>query len=195
MKKGINIDKQSMTKYSAKIVVQTILDDFGSTWKQPAAYWMFKKNAVASQLYISVVRKLLFPMHQLGLTVFLLMMDMSSTNLSFAQLLSGIKTSRKMLGRAIRCRLPFEDHDLALMFDPQHCLKSCRNNLFKSNLQSTNIETKRYFLQDNDDIITWEHIEALFNEDLDSPFARHRGERLPEPMVKAARQPCTANFR
>ena len=174
MKKGENIDKQAMTKYSAKIVVQTVLDDFGSTWKQVAAYWMFKKNAVATQLYNCIVRELLFPMHVLGLTVFLLMMDMSSTNISFAQLLSGTKTSRRMLGKPILCRLPFEDHDLAVMFDPQHCLKSCRNQLYKSRHKSINIETKRYFLQDNDDVITWEHIEQLYEEDLDTPLARHR---------------------
>eukprot|EP01083_Nonionella_stella_P254538 874536_1 len=168
-----NIDKDTLSKYSAKIVVQTILNDLGSSWKYVGPYWMFKKNAVAPKLYVCFIDKLLYPLHLMNMNIHVMMSDMSSTNLSFVKLLTN-KRSNELMGGPILVNLPFYPHPFVYMFDPHHSLKNLRNALDKSIHKNMNILTNTYPLQTNGDIISWEHIEMLYNEDLDVDWVRHR---------------------
>ena len=58
-------------------MVQTIFNDLGSNWKYVGPYWMFKKNAVAQQLYICFVRNLLLPMSLMNMNIKLMNMNMN----------------------------------------------------------------------------------------------------------------------
>eukprot|EP01083_Nonionella_stella_P254536 874528_1 len=109
----------------------------------------------------------------MNMDIKVMMSDMSSTNLSFVKLLTN-KRSSDLVGEPILVHLPFYTHPFVYMFDPHHSLKNLRNAMEKSIHKNMNILTNTYPLQTDGDIISWEHIEMLYNEDLDVDWVRHR---------------------
>eukprot|EP01083_Nonionella_stella_P109674 320039_1 len=60
------------------------------------------------------------------------------------------------------------------MFDPVHCLKALRNALSHSKYARYNIKKQKYPLQNGSDVITWEHIVKIHNDDVGFDWAQHR---------------------
>ena len=169
-----NVDASALDQYTAKVAVQVIFSDLSSKFNFVGPFWFFHKNATAEALWKCFVMDLLFAMWLIGVVIKVLMSDMSSTNLSFVQLLSGGRTCKELINEPILVQIPFYVHQVVYMFVPHHNLKALRNALYKSTADDLNVIHQTFPLQNLYQRITWEHITMLFNADIDLTSGRCR---------------------
>eukprot|EP01083_Nonionella_stella_P107758 312493_1 len=159
-----NVDQLIMKHNSAKVILQTIITDLGSSWEYVGPYWSSSGPMDIAQMYEFLINELLMGMSGLLMEVFALISDMSAANLSFIHMLSG-KTSDDLIGSAILLDIPFYSRPTVFLFDAQHSLKSLRNALFDSRHNTRHAQHHTYPLQSGSDPITVDHLREMYKRD------------------------------
>ena len=164
MAAGKDVDRKILERYSAKMVLQTIISDLGSDFDEIGPCWSSVEPMKKHMMYTYLVDGLMLPLSVMGLEFQAMISDMSSGNLSFVQLLAS-KSGMQMINQPIKLYIPFYDHQPLFLFDSQHALKSLRNAMFGSTFQKFNIINQCYPLQCKKNPITVDHLRTLYKND------------------------------